>query len=72
VLGYPRGYKLEVSLNGTAWTPVAEGQSTGSPTVITFKPAQAKFVRITQTAATESAPPFTIAQLRLYRAAAVR
>ena len=69
VLGYPRAYKVETSMNGTTWTPVAEGPGTGSPTIVTFKPTQAKFVRISQTATTENAPPFSIAQLRLYRAA---
>jgi len=70
VLGYPRGYKVETSMNGSTWTPVAEGQGTGSPTIITFKPTQARFVRISQTATTESAPPLSIQQLRLYRASA--
>jgi mono/diheme cytochrome c family protein len=65
--GYPRGYKLETSMNGTAWTVAAEGQGSGSPTIITFRPVQAKFVRLTQTAAPENAPPLSIQQLRLYR-----
>jgi hypothetical protein len=47
---------------------VAEGQGSGSPTIITFKPVQAKFVRVTQTATVENAPPFSIQQLRKYRA----
>ena len=68
--GYPRGYKVETSTNGTTWTTIAEGQGSGSPTIITFKPVQAKFVRLTQTASPENAPPFSIQQLRLYRAAA--
>jgi hypothetical protein len=67
--GYPRGYKVETSMNGTAWITVAEGQGTGSPTVVTFKPLQAKFVRLTATASPENAPPLSIQQLRLYRAA---
>ncbi len=67
--GFPRGYKLETSMNGTTWTVAAEGQGTGSSTIITFKPVQAKFVRLTQTASPENAPPFSIQQLRLYRAA---
>ena len=68
--GYPRGYKVETSSNGTAWTSVAEGQGNGTTTLITFKPVQAKFVRLTQTASTENAPPWSIQQLRLYRAPA--
>jgi hypothetical protein len=58
---------VETSLNGATWTPVAEGQGSGSPTMITFKPVQAKFVRVTQTATVENAPPLSIQQLRLYR-----
>jgi hypothetical protein len=58
---------VETSLNGTTWTPVAEGQGSGTPTIITFKPVQAKFVRLTQTASPENAPPLSIQQLRLYR-----
>ena len=64
--GYPRGYKVETSLNGTTWTPVATGQGTGATTTITFKPTQAKFVRLTQTATTENAPPWSITQLRVF------
>jgi hypothetical protein len=67
--GYPRGYKVETSMNGTTWTPVAEGQGSGTTTLITFKPVQAKFVRLTQTASPENAPPLSIQQLRLYRVA---
>jgi mono/diheme cytochrome c family protein len=67
--GYPRGYKLETSMNGTTWTMAAEGPGSGTPTIITFKPVQAKFVRLTQTASPENAPAFSIQQLRLYRVA---
>jgi hypothetical protein len=83
-LGYPRGYKVEISTNGTTWTTVAEGKDawhdvfmipssgTGNQTepaattVISFQPAQAKFVRITQTASVENAPVWSIQSLRLY------
>lgn len=70
--GYPRGYKVETSMNGTTWTPAAEGEGSGSPMIITFKPVQAKFVRLTQTASPENAPPLSIQQLRIYRSAAAR
>jgi hypothetical protein len=36
--------------------------------VIAFAPVHAKFVRLTQTAAVENAPPFSIQLLRLYEA----
>jgi hypothetical protein len=48
---------------------VAEGQGSGTPTIITFKPVQAKFVRLTQTASPENPSPLSIQQLRLYRSA---
>lgn len=64
---YPRGYRVEVSADGTSWTPVAQGQGDGGTTVITFKPVTAKFLRITQTATVEHAPAWTIQRLRLYQ-----
>jgi mono/diheme cytochrome c family protein len=51
VPGFPRRYVLEVSLDGTAWTKVAEGQGEGATTVIPFVPTSARFVRLTLTAA---------------------
>jgi mono/diheme cytochrome c family protein len=64
--GFPRGYKAEISMDGTTWAaPVAEGQG-DAVTVITFTPVRAKFVRITQTATVENAPPWSIRRLRLY------
>ena len=55
---YPRGYKVEVSMDGQSWTTVAEGpgpaaRPAGQTTVIAFAPVRAKFVSITQTAAAE-------------------
>jgi len=72
-VGYPRGYKVEVSMDGTSWgtAPVATGAGTGAATTIAFAPVRAKFVRITQTAtAPADAPPFTMQRLRLYEAPA--
>jgi hypothetical protein len=37
-------------------------------TVISFAPVQAKFVRITQTATVEGAPPWSMQRLRLFAA----
>ena len=64
--GYPRGYKVETSMNGTAWTLAAEGVGEGPNTVVTFRPVQAKVVKITQTATTAGAPAWSIQQLRLF------
>jgi hypothetical protein len=69
--GYPRGYQVQVSMDGTTWSaPVAEGKGAGRSTVISFAPVQAKFVRITQTASAENAPPWAVMLLRVYEAGA--
>ncbi len=66
---FPRGYRVQVSLDGKTWgAPVAEGQGTGPTTVIAFPPVRGKIVRITQTATTENAPAWSIQRLRLYEA----
>jgi hypothetical protein len=55
-----------VSTDGAKWTaPVAKGAGTGTTTTITFPPVQARFVRITTTAAA-SDTPLTIQRLQLY------
>jgi hypothetical protein len=65
--GYPRGFQVQVSSDGTTWSkPVAEGKGTGISTRIVFAPVSAKFVRITQTATTPDGPPWSIQRLRLY------
>ena len=49
-VGYPRGYSVQVSTDGSTWSqPVAQGKGDGPHTTITFAPTRAKFVRITQT-----------------------
>lgn len=69
-VGYPRGYKVQVSANGTTWSaPVAAGKGGGTRTLIAFAPVQAKFIRITQTDTAENAPAWSILNLRLLYAA---
>ncbi|WP_276374944.1 discoidin domain-containing protein [Chryseolinea sp. H1M3-3] len=47
---YPRGYDLEVSMDGSQWTKiVSDGEGSGANTTIRFNPVQAKFFRITLT-----------------------
>jgi mono/diheme cytochrome c family protein len=66
---YPRAYSVQVSMDGRNWSkPVAEGQGTGSRTTITFAPAQARFIRITQTSDTAGAPQWSIRNLRIFEA----
>lgn len=50
---YPRGYKLELSLDGKEWgKPMLEGKGDSALTELTLpKPAKTKFIRITQTGA---------------------
>ena len=67
---FPRGYEVQVSAEGTTWSaPVAKGQGNPGVTVIPLAPASAKFLRITQTASVENAPPWAMRLLRLYVAA---
>jgi mono/diheme cytochrome c family protein/glucose/arabinose dehydrogenase len=47
---FPRGYKVELSVDGTTWEkPVAEGKGEKALSEITFAPAKAKAIRVTQT-----------------------
>jgi mono/diheme cytochrome c family protein/glucose/arabinose dehydrogenase len=73
VIGYPRGYTVQVSADGTTWSkPVATGKGEGLRTTITFAPTRARFVRITQTDAVADAPAWSIRNLRIYEAPAAR
>lgn len=46
---YPRGYRVQVSNDGTNWTTVKEGQGFGWKQAITFAPQYAQYVRVEQT-----------------------
>jgi len=71
VVGYPRGYNVQVSTDGTTWSnPVAQGKGEGAHTTITFNPTRAKFIRITQTETVADAPNWSIRSLRVYAAPA--
>jgi mono/diheme cytochrome c family protein/glucose/arabinose dehydrogenase len=48
---FPRGYKVEVSVDGTSWKSAATGKGDSAVTDINFPASKAKFVRITQTGA---------------------
>jgi len=64
--GYPRGYKVEVSTDGTSWKGVAEGGATGSSTTITTPPTAAKFIRMTLTSTPENAPAWAMQDVRVF------
>jgi mono/diheme cytochrome c family protein len=71
VIGYPRGYTVQVSVDGKTWSkPVAAGKGEGLRTTITFAPTRAKYVRITQTEAVPDGPAWSIRNLRIYEAPA--
>jgi mono/diheme cytochrome c family protein len=67
---YPRGYRVEVSLDGAKWgtKPVAEGKGSGAHTTITFAPVRAKFLRISETETAEPAASWAMSNVRLYEA----
>jgi mono/diheme cytochrome c family protein len=66
---FPRGYQVQVSVDGATWSkPVAEGQGGPGTTVVPFAPVSAKFVRITQTATVDDGPPWSMRLVRLFAA----
>jgi mono/diheme cytochrome c family protein/glucose/arabinose dehydrogenase len=68
---FPIAYKIQLSMDGKKWSaPVAEGAGSPATIVATFKPAQAKFVRVTQTGSTPDAPAWSILNFRVYAAGA--
>jgi mono/diheme cytochrome c family protein len=68
--GAPKNYQVQVSMDGTRWTTVAEKAGTLN-NAVGFRPVQAKFVRITQTG-TDANYPWSVQRLRLFRAATTR
>ena len=65
--GFPRGYRVQVSTDGSAWQTAAEGKGSDTPTRIALEPAPARLVRITLTAAGgEASPPWSIQKIRLF------
>jgi hypothetical protein len=69
VIGFPRGYTVELSTDGKTWSkPVAEGKGESIRTAIAFAPTRAKFIRITQTDTVADAPAWSIKNLRIFEA----
>jgi hypothetical protein len=63
---YPRGYKVELSADGSQWSePVATGKGSGPRTEIVFGAARAKFVRITQTGSAQGSY-WSVHELQIY------
>ena len=68
---FPLGYRVQVSLDGKTWSgPVAEGKGSTATTIATFRPVQAKFVRVMQTDKADGAPPWSVLNFRVYTSGA--
>jgi putative membrane-bound dehydrogenase-like protein len=66
---FPIAYKVQLSMDGKTWSaPVAQGNGTPATIITTFRPAQAKFVRVTQTGSAENAPAWSVLNFRVYAA----
>ncbi len=66
---FPIGYKIQLSMDGKTWgAPVAQGAGSPATTIATFRPVQAKFVRVTQTGTAEAAPAWSVLNFRVYAA----
>jgi len=63
----PIGYKVQVSMDGTTWSDVAEGEGQTPTTVIALVPTLTRFIRITETAPARTSEQWAIAALRVYR-----
>ncbi len=66
---FPVSYQVQVSMDGKTWgTPVAEGAGSLSPTIATFRPVQARFIRVTQTGKADNAAAWSVLNFRVYSA----
>ena len=66
---FPIAYTVQVSMDGKTWNAVGQGEGSPRTAIVTFKPAQAKFIRITQTGpAAEGALPWSVLNFRVYAA----
>ena len=64
---YARGYNVEVSGNGSAWTIVASCTGTGTPEIVSFPAQTAQYVEVALTAS-NNAWWWSIDELNLYTA----
>jgi hypothetical protein len=64
--GFPRGFKVDLSTDGTVWTTVAETASRGPATTVAFPPTEATALRITLTTDADTAPPWSLQHFRIF------
>ena len=63
----PVNYTLQLSADGVTWgAPVAQSAGETPTTIAMFRPARARFIRITQTGTAKAGEAWAIQQLRLY------
>ena len=66
---FPIAYRVQVSRDGKSWgSPVGEGRGTFATTIVSFRPVDAKFIRITQTGTAGEAAPWSVLNFRVYAA----
>ena len=66
---FPIAYQVQVSMDGKTWSaPVAQGTGSSATSIATFRPVQARFVKVTQTDKGENAPPWSVLNFRVYTA----
>lgn len=61
----PVGYTVQVSVDGTSWTPVAQGAGQAT-TIAWFGPTRARFIKITQTGTAVNNEAWSIQTIRVY------
>ncbi len=70
---YPVSYRVQVSMDGKSWSaPLAQGEGSPATTIATFKPVQARFIRVTQTGQEADAPAWSVLNFRIYAAGKAR
>jgi mono/diheme cytochrome c family protein len=64
---YPIAYRVQMSKDGKSWSaPVGEGEGSTATTIVTFRPVEAKFIRVTQTGSAPDALPWSVLNFRVY------
>lgn len=62
----PKGYLVEVSIDGESWRQVGEGSGAGDELTIGFPTTRARHVRITQTEDVDEEVPWRMRELELF------
>jgi mono/diheme cytochrome c family protein len=63
---YPIAYRVQVSKDGKSWTTVGEGEGSAATSIVTFRPVEARFIRVTQTGSAPDALPWSVLNFRVH------